>query len=787
MEENKLIYLIGIVVAIIVIVASALGIFIYNQNNTPVASITNTTGPENINVSTSTQPGFLPSSQTTTSTDAERLAAEKLEKEKRFISTYWQPLSLNYKAEVISYKLPFTKIKEQVANYRDVSRKINIEPALPLLTKNGFAVINNQFKPEVSDWETAFANVRKNSLPTFVSSDAIAGIYQTTLGVIYRETEQEIFYSSLWSLLKEMHDKVLQRYELKRRQLGIESDTITEANRMELAYISVGLKLLEPEKDQIKEALAGDDRFFSPLEAQTYKLNLSSDLTDEVSREVKLIGEHPLQARSPIFGYTKSYDAFKIPAYYQGSEKLKNYYLAATWLNDTLFPLWNTADSCDKCLLDQQDHAINFVSALYLSNDLSASQSLQNRWANIYKTIGFFRGMEIAATYLYYDQALKSIYGNEYDLNKIFSASQVETQKAISQIQQKIDSYQFPVVLSGNPIVKESKGMRLLRKRYLPEEQLFSQMVLNNMGKFLEPDPRYTPLPFTTCYSGKIERCFPTAMDLFNFLDNQLAKTVLRENKDSYFENYDKKLAEYASNFKSFDGHTWHDNAYLSLLYSLKTLNNKKGSGFPVFMQTSAWTNKSLNTQLSIWTDFHSEVDYEKSKIPTDEMLTAFFPYGYIEPQPEFYSELKTNVEMIMTGFASLQIISPQTKSYERLLSLKNILDNAAKISIKELDKNATFEREDYDFINNFSKQIRNTIGDIKKENIQNKFSFNIFQSGNDYMKEYLDGLNYIVVVYPEKDGKLIFAVGPTYNYFEQKNNYRQEWAWQSAFKAKMQ
>ncbi|MFA6321933.1 MAG: DUF3160 domain-containing protein [Candidatus Buchananbacteria bacterium] len=782
MGENRLIYVIAIIIIAIIIVASALGLFFYwyrpSQEVTPLPP-TNTESP------TTAQPGFLPTTAETTSTNPASLAAENLEKEKRFISSYWQAPTSTYQAKTTSYTLPLNKIKEQVANYRDLSRKINIESALPLLSKNGFAVIANPFKPTTSDWETAYDNIHKSKLPIIITADSLAGIYQTTLNVVYRETEQNIFYSSLWNLVKEMHDKVQRRYYARYRQMGIESDTLTEANRLELAYLSVALKLLQPEPNQVKEALAGDDQFFSPLEAETYAVKISTDLTEEVSAEVKLIDEKSKSARSPIFSYQKSYEAYVIPAYYQGSEKLKNYYLAATWLNDILFPLWSKSDSCPNCLLDQQDHEINFAAALLLSNDLASDQNLKNRWANIYKTVGFFRGIETNSTYLYYDQALQDLYGKNYDLDKIFSVNADDNKKTIAAIQNKINSYQFPSALSGNPLTKENKGLRLLRSRYLPEEQLFEKLSQENAGKYLAANPSLKILPFTTCQNQNLGRCFPTALDLFNFLGNSVAKNALNTSQNSSYENYQKNLDIFAADFKNFDDHAWHDNAYLSLLYSVKTLNAKKGTGFPAFMQTAAWQNKSLNTQLGFWTNFHQEIDLEKGRITTEANVYTHFPYGYIELQPEFYSELKSNVEMIMNGFSSLQIIPPVSKSYERLNNLKILLDNAVRLSKKEMEKTSSFDKKDYEFINKFSSQIRLILGDIKKENVQNKFSFGITKKTRGNVKEYIDGINYVVVVYPEASKKLIFALGPVYNYVEGKDDLRPTWAWQNEFLVK--
>ena len=75
---------------------------------------------------------------------------------------------------------------------------------------------------------------------------------------------------------------------------------------------------------------------------------------------------------------------------------------------------------------------------------------------------------------------------------------------------------------------------------------------------------------------------------------------------------------------------------------------------------------------------------------------------------------------MIKNGFKTLQIINSGDRAYERLNNLENILNQILQISKKELE-NHELSAEDYDFINNFAKQINFVTGDVKKENLHLK------------------------------------------------------------------
>ncbi len=706
----------------------------------------------------------------------------QLAKEKQFISSFYQPIEIQYTPSAETYPLPIENIKEQVVNYRDFSRKIKLENALPKLEENGFVVINNPFSSKLTDWESNYKLVKENDLPIFISSDSIIGLYQDTLHLIYKETEQEIFYASLWGLLNDMYNQTKFRYENRYQQFGIEADVITEANRLELAYLSVALKLLQPEPKQIKEAIGTSNKYFSPQEASVYNFSVPEYLVKEINQEIELINTKTKMASSPIFLYQKSYLNYEVPPQYQTSEKLKNYYLAITWLNDIIFPLWYTNDDCPNCLLDQEDQKINFLAGLYLSHDLASNQNLKNRWANIYKSISFFKGLENNLTYLDYHQALESLFGADYKLDEIFSADAETIKEQLAELRDKISSFEFPAVLGGSQDNKEQVGLRLLRNYYLLEDSLFRSLSGQSVGQYLEPKTKDQILPFTACpKDNEAYRCLPSGLDLFNLLDNEAAKEILAQTKNDYYEFYGQNLDNFKDEIKKFDQYNWHDNSYLTLLASLKNFSNPPTTGLPTFMQTPAWAKKSLNTGLAAWVANHREINFEKTSTMESGGLIPHFPYGYIEPQVELYSQLLANTQMVMDGFKSLQIILPSAKSFERLENLKIILQKITAIARQELE-NEPLTAENYSFINNFDKHIRGIMGDVQKAGIQNNYSFSYPIDEKNSLDEYLEGINYIIVIYPDQTGKMFFALGPIFDYSEGKNKKRVILDWQKDF-----
>ncbi|MDD2807961.1 MAG: DUF3160 domain-containing protein, partial [Patescibacteria group bacterium] len=378
MTDKKIIYLL-IIIILIVMIISGLTWFIYYQ----FSNLSTVTAPPPALDNTY---GSLPQAGAGNATDyLSDTDQQSLAKEKQFISSYYQATDFNLKPNVKQYNLPIIDIKENVSNYRDFSRKLNLDSALAKLSSNGFTVVSNTLDPKINDWENGYKIISQNNLPIFITADSVFGLYQDTMQLVYKEIERDSFYPSLWSLLKQLQTQARQRYEVGRQQYGILNNTVTDANRLELAYLSVALKLMQPDATQIKDALNVNNKYFSPTEGSTYVVSVPDYLQNEVDQEIKLIKLKSKSVKSPILLYAKDYRQYDIPAEYTTSEKLKNYYLTISWLNDALFPLWSTANDCRNCLLDAEDQKINFVAAAYISSDIANDQTLKNRWANIYK------------------------------------------------------------------------------------------------------------------------------------------------------------------------------------------------------------------------------------------------------------------------------------------------------------------------------------------------------------------------------------------------------------------
>jgi hypothetical protein len=137
---------------------------------------------------------------------------------------------------------------------------------------------------------------------------------------------------------------------------------------------------------------------------------------------------------------------------------------------------------------------------------------------------------------------------------------------------------------------------------------------------------------------------------------------------------------------KSLGIDSWTQNLYWSWLYSFQPIIAPKGSSYPPFMQTQAWTRKDLQTALGSLTELkHDTILYAKQVMaemggggPDVEP-----PHGYVEPNPEAYARLLALAQMTYDGLQSRGLLSDLTRNnLENLISELQFLKD---ISEREL------------------------------------------------------------------------------------------------------
>lgn len=187
-------------------------------------------------------------------------------------------------------------------------------------------------------------------------------------------------------------------------------------------------------------------------------------------------------------------------------------------------------------------------------------------------------------------------------------------------------------------------------------------------------------------YEGEsIFRGLPDPLDVLFALGNDDAVLLLGEELDEY--HYAANLSALRYLIDGYGPETWEESLYTVWLQAIRLLaDTGQDEGVPDFMRTGAWQQQKMNTQLASWTELrHDNLLYAKQSYTGGSFCS--FPYGYVEPVPDFYRHLADFAARGAVTFAGLP-----PGSWEQIdliddffLRMEEIMNILAGISEKEL------------------------------------------------------------------------------------------------------
>ncbi len=666
-------------------------------------------------------------------------------------------------------------IKVDVANYHDINRKIDLESGLDDLNENGFAVLDNPFSAQADDFYTIYDHLDKKQMPTLITADFLLYYYQNVLKSVYKEVESTTFYDNLWETNLKLYKIAKTRYEERRQEAGIVNDPTLEAERLELIFFATALRLLQPTEDQInREATLEATDMFSVGEANHYSFQLPDYLEENVRREVKLIREAEGLHKSPVLLYERDYGIFEVPNNYLDSSRLRNFYLASSWLN-SVFSLHYRSEDCPNCLLDKDDWRISFYAAILLAEDFSANQDLQNRWAKIYKLMSYFTGLRGDLTYLHYNNVFKDLFGEDVSATEILSGSEQDIDIKLERMRSELSQFDFLEIegaidqtsTSTKPLV----GMKMLTEAYWPNDYIIGELTYPKVGVYLEADTTRdvdTDFVKTLCsIDREPRRCLFTVYDMIDLIypiddiNSYYAANTL-------YEGYEQQKNKLESQLRDFTSWTWHSNNYWTTLYTAKEFMTAPDSHKPAYARNQAWTKRKLDTVAGAWVNLQVEADILTTYQQTDsshlskvDQDNQYAEYRYAEPNHVLTAELLANTEMLLQMFSALDITEKDNQAVLKLKILKKDLENVLAIVDKEL-AGEELSADDYKFLEAFPKQYS-----IKREGDKN-ILFELENSRED-MIESVEGVKLLILTY-KKGSKNIFTIGPVFDFWEDKD-----------------
>lgn len=652
---------------------------------------------------------------------------------------YYERVAIEVQPQVTPYQLPLDLRK--IDNYDRVNQSLlkNDAKASSELQQNGVVVIDWDKEQDIT---SPFKSLRRNRIPIFVTSDVLLHLYR----IQFLESLKEIEEEELFDLLLSLSEGFL---ECSAEQYKTYSNDLKEAAKRNTAFFSVALKLLDPTK-QIPEFVA-----------------------DEVNSEIEKIMAHQGFENSKIFKYREDYSQYVPRGHYTRSERLSRYFRTMMWFGRIAFLL-------KPKLVTPYNAKIQTLQASLIAGFAETirigGETARVAWDRIYGVTAFYVGLADDLTFYDYISSMRKILGTSFKIEKLIDEDCLFEIKAELAVKPSPKIYggtgatgMSPSELSPetlDEILDDTKGLRFIGQRFVPDSYIFGELVAPSVGK-LTGNPCFT----SVSSMGVWIRGFPRGLDVMRILGSHRAGEILSELGDDKYDGYYEQIGKLKEEFQEFSRAEWNRNLYWSWLYVLNSLLVQYPEGYPIFMRTTAWEDKQLTTALASWTGLrHATVLYAKQSYTP--ILTSLPPEetvrGYVEPVPEVYARLLSLAEMTERGLSELDVLNEGTE--KRLNVLIEILKKLITISKKELE-NEELSANDYEFIQNIDQSFKKVVSGLELQTVMTTFVVDVHTDINTQqaLEEGSGYVNLLIVAIMEPDGKMRLAAGPILSYHEFK------------------
>jgi hypothetical protein len=708
--------------------------------------------------------GGLPTSDEKIEINFEKDEINELIEYISFLDFYEEPES-NFQPNISDYSLPLN-VRTDVLNYYDVSRKLNLDDHIDFLNNRGFAIIDNPW-PARNFYEI-YNKIYEQEMPFLISADFLTYYYQQTLKQVFKDIEENIFYNNLWEINRVLYEDARDRYEESLERLGDINDRVLEAQRRATAYFATSLELLKPKEGQVSK---GSDlksgSMFSSFEAEKYRFTLPPYLRVDVEREVELIKDSRDEVKSPVLLYQRDYSDFLVPEEYKGHAKLNNFYLTNKWLSST-FPLYYESSECPNCSLNFDDWRVSMITAAFTAQDIFDSYEMKNKWARIYKTLAFFKGLRGDLTYVHYRDSLANVFGPDYKIEDVFSDSNPRSIQNLYDFRNSVLRHNFSEVEGGIDKTDLEKrhelGAKMLTGFYWPNDYIFDKLSYPNVSEYKEEEAK--DFNVTICdirNEADNVRCNGFSLDIIALINESslIGNQYYAEN--SNYNAYREELHFLRSQINSFPN-IWHYNDYWKTLNNIKKYLQNPRKDMPIFAQNQNWSHKELHTSIGSWINLQLPPDqlgtYQKHQgqiiIPDED---SFLNHGYIEPNLALVEEKIANTRMIIEMFDLLNITDELRSVLLALSDLENNLMRVRDIIMKDLSSERLSD-DDQQFI--FSLALESSLSQAGEKVLEIK-------GANNRTISYDIGEPKLMLIISNNKGDKVFSLGPVFSYKESR------------------
>ena len=538
------------------------------------------------------------------------------------------------------------------------------------LAGNGFVVVPSG---KYAGMAEAYEGIKKDEAPIFVTTDAMLHTAHLFFSRLLRVIEWTAMRPQLVALTEMLCQVAL--HDMARAP----ESRVEEAARRNLAFFSVGARLLDPQH---------------PTPAQVRSL---------VDAELALIEERPASVpppHSPVLGIREDYSQYVPRGHYTRNEAFRTYFLAALWYSRMGFFLYPSASHAlspaDVERLARQ--ALLIVRALH--EGYVGDRPAIDVWQDLYETTALFAGRAEDPGPIEYAELAQAVYGDLPDpsgraLRRTLNA--LADDDKLAAFLSRARELPRPRVLSTYYLSKTQPdgitprwqdgtlGFHLLPQRFVPDSHVFSELVWDRVGRYVGEGSPFTL--FYSRYDGPY-RAVPRGLDVLAAFGSRLAERILEEEGDADYERYREKLAELRAIYAQDDP---PDDLYHQSLNVLRALlaalpESASAETVPKLFRGRAWACKQLNAALGAWAELrHDTILYVKQSYSA---VTRSFsipppPLAYVEPYPLVYWRLGALMAQMREQLDQRGMLVPAVRGC--LIEFEALLDELRIVAVNEL------------------------------------------------------------------------------------------------------
>lgn len=618
------------------------------------------------------------------------------------------------RAEVKPYKV--TPALNTVANLRAFTK------ARPLSTDERGMLARSLFVVIPTDQLQLFYIYENNDylgLPSFVTVDAVLQVHHEVFDYVLRTTEAERLLPVLESLISDVAAKTAEMAAGP----GGPSPAWDDACQRNAALIEVAAQLLGRPTGNALPA---------PVMAM-------------VEAEMALLRAHEADQMSPILGYKFDYTQFIPRGHYVRSDDLKRFFLSMMWLGRAGLP---TRDSDGKVL------EAPVLQGLMLG-EIVRDEAILAKWRAIYEPTAQLVGIADDLTPIEWDETRTRVGGAES------SARDFADRAKLGVFVTEVERARPPKVLShpagGSNAASQICQFRFFGQRYTPDSEVFSRV------------------------THATERPFPVGLDAMAALGSERAAAILdadpAEHNPKSWAEYIPRRQQITAELAAVSPDFWTKNVYCGWLNALRALFVPVPEGYPSFMRSQAWQDKSTNTALASWAELrHDTILYAKATTaecgdePPPELR------GYVEPNVVLYDRLLRSTAKTYEVLRAHDLLTDAV--VERFTLAEDLLTFLLTVSEKELRSEPLTPQEyekirylgsDIEWLTLMSVGIEADSWAAMSESDQDMAVVADVHSGYGLaLEEAVGRANEILVVVPI-EGKLTLTRGACLSYYEFK------------------